>query len=140
MLIDNARRLRSNMTDAEAKLWHAMRNRQLGYKIRRQMPIGNYIADFACEQRLLIIEADGGQHCENSYDVKRTAYLESQGWRVVRFWNNEVLENFDAVLGVILKELAIAPDPAAFLLSAKHSSRFGKYRQRNFLKPRAGKI
>src|SRR5437899_1689174 len=89
-----AQRLRREMTDAERKLWSALRSRQMeGAKFRRQQPIGPFIADFVCQERRLIIEADGGQHAESSTDDRRTAFLESKGYRVLRFWNNDILQN-----------------------------------------------
>ncbi len=99
MSITQARTLRRNMTDAERKLWWLFRSRVLGdYKFRRQHPVGRYVTDFACVEAALIVEVDGGQHCENANDGKRTAWLESCGWRVLRFWNNEVLQQTEAVL------------------------------------------
>lgn len=101
---DRARRLRREQTDAEGKLWYLLRNRRLaGYKFKRQFPIGPFIADFACAELKLIIEADGGQHADRqSYDERRTRWLESEGWRVLRFWNNEVLENIEGVTETVL--------------------------------------
>ncbi|NOQ94490.1 MAG: DUF559 domain-containing protein [Methylophaga sp.] len=95
-----ARKLRKNSTDAEYKLWQSIRARQLlNYKFRRQSVIGKYIVDFICLSAKLIIELDGGQHAEQvDYDLKRTQYLESQGYHVIRFWNNEVLQQHDEVL------------------------------------------
>lgn len=79
---------------------------------RRQYPIGRYIADFACTRHRLIVEADGGQHDGSDSDVRRTAWLEDQGWRVLRFWNNDVLTNTEGVVETILKELSEAtPHP-----------------------------
>ena len=106
-----ARRLRSNMTDVERKLWGAMRGKQLeGCRFRRQHAIGAYIVDFACVERTLVIELDGGQHHDQkTYDDTRSKYLNEQGWQVVRFWNNEVLENLDGVLEVILEKLESTP-------------------------------
>src|SRR5271168_1773794 len=97
---DHARRLRSDATDAERKLWYRIRQRQLGgIRFRRQVPIGPYIVDFACIERQLIIEVDDGQHdAEQVADARRTAWLEARGWRVVRFWNNEVPGNIEGVL------------------------------------------
>ncbi|MYD50686.1 MAG: endonuclease domain-containing protein [Dehalococcoidia bacterium] len=94
-----ARHLRKNLTDAEQGLWNIIRNRQvLGYRFRRQAPIGPYIVDFVCFENRLVIEVDGGQHLERAdYDAERTAWLESAGFRVVRFWNNQVLQEKDAV-------------------------------------------
>ena len=102
-----ARELRKNLTDAEDELWKHLRNRQIsGNKFRRQQPIGKYIVDFVCLEKKLIVEVDGGQHNEQvSYDNERTAWLESQGYRVLRFWNNEVLENVEIVSDSILKVL-----------------------------------
>ncbi len=89
-----ARTLRKASTDAEAKLWQGLRARQLnGYKFRRQVPMGNYVADFVCLEARLIVEVDGGQHAERSdYDEARTDWLHAQGFCVLRFWNNEVLQ------------------------------------------------
>ncbi len=97
-----ATELRRNTTDAERRLWAALRGRRLeGYKFRRQHPIGRFIVDFACTKHHLVIEADGGQHDESSSDARRTAWLESRGWRVLRFWDNDVLANTDGVVSTI---------------------------------------
>jgi adenine-specific DNA-methyltransferase len=94
----NARRLRRDLTDAERKLWYALRDRRFaGFKFRRQVEIEPYIVDFLCIAALLVIEVDGGQHDEE-LDAERTAFLEARGYRVIRFWNNEVLGNLDGVL------------------------------------------
>ena len=107
-----AQRLRGVMTDAERKLWSALRNRQLeGAKFRRQQPIGPFIADFVCQERRLIVEADGGQHSNNASDGRRTAFLESKGYRVLRFWNNDILGHLDRVAEVIATAL-LTPHPA----------------------------
>jgi len=104
--VNNARELRQNSTDAERRLWAALRHRRLrGYKFRRQHPIGKFIVDFACTKHQLVIEADGGQHDENAADDERTAYLERKGWRVIRFWNNDVLANTEGVVSTILEAL-----------------------------------
>jgi very-short-patch-repair endonuclease len=106
MSLGRARRLRVMMTDAERRLWSALRSRRLqGFKFRRQHPLGNYILDFACIEHRLVIEADGGQHADNKADAHRTAWLESQGWRVIRFWNNDILANTEGVLDTILRFL-----------------------------------
>ena len=99
-ILTKAKALRKNSTDLERILWQQLRNRQLnGYKFKRQVPIGNYVVDFLCSSTKLIVELDGGQHAEQqSYDQKRTLYLESKGFKVIRFWNNEVLTNIDGVL------------------------------------------
>lgn len=101
------RRLRKSMTDAERRLWRALRNRQLaGHKFRRQHPIPPYVADFACVERGLIVEVDGGQHSERTEaDAARTRALQAQGFRVLRVWNNEVMANLEGVLAVILRAL-----------------------------------
>ncbi len=103
-----ARELRKNLTDAENLLWRQIRNRQLhGYKFRRQFPIGNYIVDFACLSLKLIIEVDGSQHMSNiNYDNMRTQNLESLGFQVVRFWNNDVLTKTDSVLEALALTLS----------------------------------
>ena len=96
----NARVLRKKATDAELKLWQLLRNRKFhGFKFRRQYFIGRYIVDFICIEKKLIIEVDGGQHMEHQrHDATRTAYLNGQGFHVLRFWNNEVLSNLEGVL------------------------------------------
>ena len=102
-----ARALRRSQTDAERKLWSLLRDRQLGaWKFRRQFPIGPYIADFCCMKKRLIVELDGGQHAvEVNKDRRRTRYLNQQGYKVIRFWDNEALVQTEAVLETILKEL-----------------------------------
>lgn len=106
-LRQRARELRTTQTDAEKRLWQHLRNRQLeGCKFRRQRPIGPYVADFICLDKTLIVEVDGGQHAEQiGYDAARTAFFEEQGYRVLRFWNNEVLSETEAVLEVIRSAL-----------------------------------
>lgn len=106
-------RLRTNPTDAEKYLWHSLRNRQLaGFKFRRQHPIPPYIVDFVCLERRLIVELDGGQYAEAViYDASRTVFLEGLGYRVLRFWNNDVLGNMQAVLEETLRELSASPSP-----------------------------
>src|SRR5688572_29045081 len=102
-----ARNLRKTSTPAERHLWHHLRARRLSYyKFKRQTPFGPYIVDFICHRKKLIIELDGSQHLESqSYDQTRTHYLNARGYKVLRFWNNEVLTNLEAVLSVILYEL-----------------------------------
>jgi very-short-patch-repair endonuclease len=100
------------MTDAERKLWSVLRGANLeGAKFRRQQPIGPFIVDFVCLERGLIVEADGGQHCESTRDRRRTAFLESKGYRILRFWNNDILSNIDVVAHVIAAALS-TPHPA----------------------------
>jgi very-short-patch-repair endonuclease len=100
-----ARTLRRDATDAEKLLWWRLRNRQIaGAKFRRQFPVGRYIADFACIDAMLIVEADGGQHTPEA-DAVRTAALEAAGYKVTRFWNTDILSNIDGVLESIRQEL-----------------------------------
>jgi very-short-patch-repair endonuclease len=110
-LLRNARHLRKNLTDAERKLWLILRRRYIeNFRFRKQVPMGNYICDFVCHEARLIIEIDGGQHADNvKYDNQRTLWLEQQGYRVLRFWNSEVLTNFDSVAEVIFRELTNPP-------------------------------
>ncbi len=104
---DRARQLRQDATDAERRPWSALRDRRLrGYRFRRQHPIGDFIVGFACTKHRLVIEADGGQHADSEGDRRRTAWLESEGWRVLRFWNNDVLANTDGVVLTILRQLS----------------------------------
>ena len=107
MASPTARHLRKNPTDAEIRLWHQLRRRQLrGFRFRRQVPLGRYVADFVCLSEKLVIEIDGGQHSSRfDHDVRRTAWLAQNGFRVLRFWNNDVLENPEGVLETILRAL-----------------------------------
>ena len=107
---DTARALRRNATDTEMIMWRLLRDRRFnGIKFRRQVPIGPFIADFASIERRLVIELDGGQHAESVTDRRRDAYLAADGWRVLRFWNNEVMANRDGVLECIFNALALTP-------------------------------
>ncbi|HKY85993.1 MAG TPA: endonuclease domain-containing protein [Pseudorhodoplanes sp.] len=111
---ERARQMRREPTDAERKLWLHLRKRLpvIGTHFRRQVRIGPYIADFACHRCKVIIEVDGGQHAENAAtDQKRTHRLEADGYRVLRFWNNDVLLNMDAVLAEIECAIAATPTP-----------------------------
>jgi very-short-patch-repair endonuclease len=113
---DFARHLRTNMTDAERRLWSVLRMKQIkGFKFRRQAAIGAYVADFVCFPAKLTIELDGGQHNEattKGYDEERSTWLRSQGFRVLRFWNHDVFESLDAVAQVIWNALTeIEPTP-----------------------------
>jgi len=97
-----ARRLRRDSTDAERKLWTRLRSRQIdGCKFVRQEPIGPYVVDFICRERRLIVEVDGGQHATDKRDAVREKWLVAHGYRVLRFWNNDVLANTDGVLEAI---------------------------------------
>ncbi len=115
-ILSNAKALRSNQTDAEGLLWHYLRDKQLGgFKFRRQQPIENYIVDFICFEKKLVIELDGGQHNEESakkYDQKRTEFLEKNGYKVLRFWNDEIFKNMDGVLDLVYHNLTfVDPSP-----------------------------
>ena len=100
-----ARAMRADATKAENLLWQALRNRQLaGLKFKRQVPLVGYIVDFVCFEARLILEVDGGQHAESNRDVERDRMFESQGFRTLRFWNDEVIGNIDAVCETIMRE------------------------------------
>jgi very-short-patch-repair endonuclease len=98
-----AKVLRKNFTDTERLLWKYLRAKQMhGCKFRRQEPIGNYIVDFVCQEKRIVIEVDGGQHSTDAKrDNERDKWLKGQGYKVLRFWNNEVLTNIEGVLEVI---------------------------------------
>jgi len=114
MSLTRAKKLRTNMTDAERRLWYRLpAHRFDGNKIKRQVPIGPYIVDFACLGRKLVIEVDGGQHAENRGDEIRDGFLANEGFRVLRFWNNDVLRNTNGVLEVIRS--ALTPSPGSTL-------------------------
>ncbi|GAA4718291.1 hypothetical protein GCM10023325_13780 [Sphingomonas lutea] len=101
--------MRKNATEAENKLWSALRSRQFhGLKFRKQVEIGGYIVDFLCAERRLIVEVDGGQHIPER-DARRTAILESLGFRIVRFWNDDILQNLEGVWTIL--ELALETTP-----------------------------
>ena len=107
-LIPIARKLRDNSTDVERLLWSHLRGSRLyGRKFVRQLPIGDAIADFACRSAKLVVELDGGQHSDSESDEDRTEAIEARGYRVIRFWNHDVLENLDGVLAHITRELGI---------------------------------
>jgi very-short-patch-repair endonuclease len=107
-LTSAARRLRRRSTDAENRLWFYLRARRFeGVKFVRQFPIGRHVADFACRDFHLAIELDGGQHTPEA-DAPRTQTIESFGYRILRFWNNDVMENTEGVLEVIRREIHLA--------------------------------
>src|SRR5215217_98618 len=110
-MLKRARDLRMLSPDAEKRLWRALRNRRVaGAKFRRQMWLSGYIADFACIEAKLVVEADGGQHGDNAdYDALRSERFAALGYRTLRFWNNDILENLDGVLQVISDAL---PSPS----------------------------
>jgi len=121
-----AKQLRRNMTDAELLLWRHLRgHRLLGVKFKRQQPLGNYIVDFVCFGNKLVIEVDGGQHLDNRQDQQRDTWLRSQGFEVLRFWNNEVLEQTEAVLERIFQVLSPSPQPLSDGTTS-HSTRLPK--------------
>lgn len=109
-----AKVMRHAPTEAERKLWLLLRNRRFaGNKFRRQLPVGQYIADFVCLPAKLIIEADGSQHAESTRDITRDAYLRAQGFRILRLWNNDILARPDHVLEAVwtaLQEFGHAPE------------------------------
>jgi very-short-patch-repair endonuclease len=112
-LTEHARRLRSNSTDAERLLWTRRRAARLnGHKFKRQQPVGAYIVDFVCFEAKVVLELDGGQHAEAAAeDRARDAWLRAQGFTVLRFWNNDVLQNLDGVLERIVENLPPLPGP-----------------------------
>ena len=111
--LSRPRELRKFATDAEKRFWSVLRGRRLdGWKFRRQTWIGTYIVDFVCIEAGVVVEADGGQHADAvDYDTRRSAWLASEGFRVLRFWNNDVLTNTDGVLRSVLAALRETPHP-----------------------------
>ncbi|MDR1684056.1 MAG: endonuclease domain-containing protein [Elusimicrobiota bacterium] len=101
---------RKTPTDAEQKIWQFIRNRQIKYKFRRQQQTGRYIADFVCYEKALIIECDGSQHALENADKERTEFLLSKGCKILRFWNNDILNNIQGVWSVI-EEALNSPSP-----------------------------
>ena len=101
-----ARALRSRMTDAERKLWYALRDRRFAdFKFRRQVPVGPFIADFVCFDARLVIELDGGQHADSLHDKRRDRWLAANEFQVMRFWNNDILSNLEGVLTLLAQAL-----------------------------------
>jgi very-short-patch-repair endonuclease len=112
MSTERARALRRRGTRAEAVLWRHLRDRQLaGFKFVRQAPIGPYFADFLCRERHLVVEVDGGQHADSARDARRDATMRDLGYRTIRVWNNDALDNIDGVLQMLKSELEQAPHP-----------------------------
>ncbi|MCM8805834.1 MAG: endonuclease domain-containing protein [Candidatus Omnitrophica bacterium] len=109
-----ARRLRKELTETEKYLWKYLRDKQIGgFKFRRQQPVGRYIVDFINFEKKLVIEVDGGQHSiYKKRDIIRDKYLKKEGYRVLRFWDNEVLNNIEGVLEVIMQNLSPSPQPS----------------------------
>jgi very-short-patch-repair endonuclease len=117
------------MSDAERRLWYHLRaHRFADYKFKRQVPIGAYVVDFACLNRKLIVEVDGGQHAGNVRDGKRDAWLKARGFEVMRFWNNDVLKNTTGVLELIVEALARRPSPGALRTPPSPQGGEGKFR------------
>jgi len=109
---NSARALRRRMTDAERRIWYFLRGRQLAdFKFRRQHPIGPYVVDFVCLAHKLVIELDGSQHADAANDRRRDAFLQREGYRVLRFWNNEALSHTAAVCESILRTALAPPSP-----------------------------
>jgi very-short-patch-repair endonuclease len=114
MSLKQAKTLRTYMTDAERRLWFRLRaHRFEGIKFKRQVPIGRYVVDFACLSRKLVLEIDGGQHAENQADRIRDRRLQEEGFKVLRFWNNDVLKRTDTVLELVMAALDSSPSPGA---------------------------
>ncbi len=115
-LLERAKTLRSEQTEAEQRLWYYLRaHRFMNMKFKRQKPIGRYIVDFVCHESNLIVEVDGGQHQENAgYDQRRDAWLQEQGYTVLRFWNHEVTLQIESVLEAIFlaAQRTLSPDPS----------------------------
>ena len=127
--VPRARKLRRDVTDAERKLWRTLRTLPMdGSHFRRQATIGPYFADFACHAKRLVIELDGGQHGEDQHavrDARRDNYMKGEGYRVLRFWNNDVMQNLDGVLDVIAEAISAplppTPDPSPPLRGGRGS-------------------
>jgi very-short-patch-repair endonuclease len=130
MSVERAKSLRKQMTDAERRLWYRLRaHRFHGLKFKRQVPIGHYVVDFANLRAKLVIEVDGGQHADRHADKIRTLYLNGRGFRVLRFWNNDVLRSTDDVLHMISEAVEIVrqtPSPGSSLRSEPPSPRWGE--------------
>jgi len=110
--LKRAKTLRREMTLQEHMLWSRLRDRQLdNFKFRKQQPLGPFIADFVCQEKKLIVEADGSQHSDSAYDTRRDQWLKERGYTVLRFWNNEINENLEGVLVAILDMLSKNPSP-----------------------------
>ena len=125
--IGAARQLRSRMTGAERKLWFALKDRRFsGFKFRRQVPIGPYVADFMCFERRLIVEVDGGQHAESVRDAIRDQWFAQNDFRMLRFWNNDVLQNLDGVLIRLSEQLQLTPHPTSRLSETSPSPARGE--------------
>ena len=128
-MLHRARRLRNNPTPEEVKLWHVLQ--RVRPRFTRQLKIGSYIADFACRRARLIVELDGSQHVDNAYDAARTADLEANNWRVIRFWNNDVMSNVEGVVEAIIEAATPRlPESEMFTFIAPRTNRERKPRTR----------
>jgi very-short-patch-repair endonuclease len=128
-----ARQLRSRMTDAERKLWFALKDRRFAaFKFRRQVPVGPYVADFLCFELRLIIEVDGGQHADSVRDVERDNWLTRNEFRVLRFWNNDVLGNLEGVLTRLAEQMDRTPHPSSRWRETPPSPARGEGRRRRY--------
>ena len=138
--LKNAKEMRSNMTPAETKMWRILRGKRFqNLKFKRQVLIGNYIVDFLCEDKKIIIEIDGGQHNEElniQSDKNRTRYLENNGYKVLRFWNNEVMKNIDGVMEVIFREV----EGERVFLKLKKKGQHAKQTTRSKRRRHSGKV
>ena len=123
-LRQRARQLRNGATDAECQLWRFLRGRQLdGFRFRRQVPIAGYIVDFICPELKLVVELDGGQHVDSfAYDSERTQVLVTRGYRVLRYWNDDVLLRIDDVLADILRHVQSTPPQPSPALRAREGA------------------
>ncbi len=122
--LGNAKALRTHQTLAEQRLWYHLRaHRFEDLKFKRQKPIGSYIVDFVCMEQRLIVELDGGQHAEQvAYDTKRDEWLRDQGYKVLRFWNNDVMQNLEGVLEQIRNAFTLSPNPSPLRTPSPQSS------------------
>ena len=130
MSTDLARKLRRDSTDAERRIWRLLRSSQLGAKFRRQQPIEGYVVDFVSFEHRLVVEIDGGQHTDqDEYEMRRTRCLEANGFRILRFWNSDVMENETGVLERVVEVLSImapAPSPSRTCGAGPSLSREGR--------------
>jgi len=127
----SAKPLRRELTDAERKLWRHLRGAQLGVRFRRQHPYLNYVLDFVCFETKVVIEIDGSQHLESLRDAERDRTLAAAGFRVLRFWNNQVFEEFDAVKEQIFAAWTPTPPPAPPLEGEGRFMRAARERSEN---------
>ena len=126
-----ARQLRARMTDAERKLWFALKDRRFAaFKFRRQVPVGPYIADFLCFEKRLIVEVDGGQHADSVRDAERDNWLAQNEFQVLRFWNSDLLQNLEGVLTILSEQLERTLHPSSRLRETPPSPARGEGKKR----------